>query len=273
MDPAPLLHPTAIIHPHARLAAGVTVGPYAIIEGTADIGPGCVIQAHAVIGAHVCMGEGNVIGYGAIIGGEPQDLGFRAEIQSEVRIGSRNRIREYCTIHRGATEGSATTIGDDCFLMAGAHVGHNAALGNRVILANNVLLAGHVTVEDNVFLGGGGVFHQHIRVGRLVITQGGSKFSADVPPYTLAASLNKVVGLNVIGMRRAGFTAEQRREIKAAFSLLYRRGLNTRQALAEADAGTWGAEARGLFDFVAAAKKRGFCSLLRRRGAAEEAIE
>ena len=127
-------------------------------------------------------------------------------MQSEVRIGDGNRIREYCTIHRGTSHDSATVVGSHCFLMAGAHLAHNVRLGDRVILANNALLGGHVIVEDRVFIGGGCVFHQHIRVGRLAICQGASAFSKDVPPFTIAAERNGVAGLNVVGLRRAGLT-------------------------------------------------------------------
>lgn len=257
------IHPTAIVHPDARIGSGVVIGPYAVIEGAATIGDGCTIQAHAIIGAHVTMGEGNVIGYGAVIGGDPQDFAFRPEIQSEVRIGNRNRIREYCTIHRGTAEGSATVVGDDCFLMAGAHLAHNVQLGNRVILANNALLGGHVRVDDAVFIGGGCVFHQYIRVGRLAIAQGASAFSKDIPPFTLAAERNTVAGLNVVGLKRAGLKPDQRREIKAAFNLIYRSGMNTRQALAAARERAWAPEASEFLEFVAAAKRRGICALLR----------
>ena len=260
-----MLHPTAVIHPDAELGANVTVGPYAVIEGAARIGAGCTIQAHAVIGAHVVMGKDNVVGYGAILGGDPQDFAFRPEIRSGVRIGNGNRIREYCTIHRGTTEDSATVVGDGCFLMAGAHLAHNVRLGNQVILANNVLLGGHVQVEDRVFIGGGCVFHQHMRVGRLAICQGLSAFSKDIPPFTTAAERNGIAGLNVVGLRRAGFSSEQRTEIKEAFALLYRGGLNTTQALAAARGCSWGAEAQAFFDFVAAAKKRGICDFLATR--------
>ena len=148
---SPMLHPTAIIHPDARLGSGVTVGPYAVIEGPAQIGDGCTIQAHAVIGGHVVMGKNNLIGYGAIIGGEPQDFAFQPAVNSTVRIGDGNKIREYCTIHRGTTEGSATVVGHGCFLMAGAHLAHNCQLGDHVIIANNALLAGHDVTKIGVF--------------------------------------------------------------------------------------------------------------------------
>ena len=260
-----MLHPTAIIHPDARLGTGVTVGPYAVIEGPARIGDGCVIQAHAIIGAHVVMGKENLIGYGAIIGGDPQDFAFQPSVKSEVRIGDGNKIREYCTIHRGTTEGSATVVGDGCFLMAGAHLAHNCHLGDHIVIANNVLLAGHVSVAERVFIGGGCAFHQFVRIGQLAICQGGSAFSKDVPPFTTASDLNGIAGLNVVGLRRAGFSSGQRAEVKAAFSLLYRSGLNTTQALAAARERPWGEAAQAFWDFVAGAKKRGLCNLIANR--------
>ena len=259
-------HPTAIIHPDAIIADDVEIGPYAVVEGPARIGAGCVIQAHAIIGGHVIMGERNTVGYGAVIGADPQDFAFKTTVMSEVRIGSDNRIREYATIHRGTAEGSATVVGDHCFLMAGAHLGHNARLGDHVIIANNALLGGHVIVGDRVFIGGGCVFHQHIRVGRLAICQGGSKFSKDIPPFTMVAERNGVVGLNVVGMRRAGLDVAQRAEIKAAFSLLYRSRMNVAQALAAARERSWQAGGRAFWDFVGAAGKRGLCALLATRG-------
>ena len=258
-------HPTAVIHPDAVLAEDVVVGPYAVIEGPARIGAGCVIQAHAIIGGHVVMGERNAIGYGAVIGAEPQDFAFQPTVMSEVRIGSDNRIREYATIHRGTAEGSATVLGDHCFLMVGAHLGHTSRVGDHVILANNAMLGGHVVVEDRVFIGGGCVFHQHIRVGRLAICQGGSAFSKDIPPFTISAGVNRVVGLNVIGLRRAGLDATQRAEIKVAFSLLYRSRMNVAQAIAAAAERSWEAEGRAFWDFVAASGKRGLCALLATR--------
>ena len=258
-------HPSAIIHPDAILADDVEIGPYAVIEGPARIGAGCVIQAHAIIGAHVIMGERNIVGYGAVIGGDPQDFAFQPTVMSEVRIGSDNRIREYVTIHRGTAEGSATILGSHCFLMVGAHLGHNACVGDHVILANNAMLGGHVIVEDRVFIGGGCVFHQHTRVGRLAICQGASAFSKDIPPFTIAAERNCVAGINVVGLRRASFDVAQRAEIKAAFSLLYRSGMNVAQAIAAARERSWEAEGRAFWDFVAASGKRGLCALLATR--------
>jgi UDP-N-acetylglucosamine acyltransferase len=260
-----MLHPTAVIHPDAQLGANVTVGPYAVIEGAATIGDDCTIQAHAVIGAHVRMGRRNTIGYGAIVGGDPQDFAFDRATRSEVVLGDDNRLREYVTIHRGTAEGSATVVGDRCFLMAGAHLAHNVQLGSDVVLANNALLGGHVVIEDRVFVGGGCVFHQNVRVGRLAMCQGLSAFGKDIPPCVMAGERNGVAGLNVVGMRRAGLDAAARAEIKAAFALLYRSGLNVSQALAASAERQWGEAARHFWDFVAAARKRGLCDFLATR--------
>jgi UDP-N-acetylglucosamine acyltransferase len=265
-----VIHSTAIIAPEARLGENITVGAYAVIEGPAEIGDGCTIQAHAILTGRVVLGQENFIGYGAVIGGYPQDLGFKPETKSEVRIGHRNRIREHCTIHRGAQEGGVTTVGDDCFLMAGVHLGHDARVGNRAILANNVLLGGHAQVADHVFLGGGSVFHQHVRVGRLAMTQGNSAFSADLPPYTIGINVNIVAGLNVVGLRRAGFTSEQRREVKRAFALVYQSGLNFRQALSAAAEQEWGPEAQAFFEFIRGVGKRGLSAIMKSGGPMDE---
>jgi UDP-N-acetylglucosamine acyltransferase len=260
-----MIHPTAIIDPAAKLGSEVIIGPGVVIEGPVQIGDGCEIQAHAVLTGHVMMGDRNVVGYGTVIGGEPQDFAFRPEVCSAVEIGDGNRFRECCTIHRGSKENTATVVGNGCYLMAGAHLGHNVRLGDRAVIANNALLGGYVHVEEGVFIGGGCVFHQFVRVGRLAICQGASAFSKDIPPYTMAAERNSVAGLNFVGMRRAGFSVEQRAEIKEAFALIYRSGLNVTQAVAAARERTWGPEAQAFFDFLGSGRKRGFCDLLTTR--------
>ena len=254
------IHKTAIVDEKAQVGADVEIGPYTIIGAGAIIGEKSVIQSHVVIEGSVVMGTGNFVGHGAIIGAAPQDLSFNLETHSGVRIGNDNIIREYCTIHRGTAEGSMTTLGAKNFLMVGAHVGHNCNIGNNVIIANNCLLGGYVEIQDNAFLGGGCVFHQFVRVGRLAITQGGSAFSVHIPPFVMAALLNYAIGLNVIGLKRAGFTGKERDELKAAFKLLYTSGLNRNQALERAAESKWGAPAQEFFDFVASAKKRGICA-------------
>ena len=256
------IHPTAIIHPSAQISDHAEIGAYVCIEGAAVVGDGCVLQSHAVLSGDVTLGKGNRVGHGAVIGAWPQDLAFKPERKSAVIIGDGNTIREHCTIHRATGEGSATRIGSHNFLMAGAHLAHEVVIGDHNIVANNALLGGHVHVADRVFIGGGCVFHQGMRIGRLAICQGASAFSKDIPPFTLAAERNTVAGLNVVGLRRAGLDATQRQEIKAAFKLLYKSGRNTAQALAAAREREWGESARAFFEFVAAAKKRGICDLL-----------
>src|SRR5437867_11323040 len=264
-----VIHRTAIIGPGAKIGGNVEIGPHSIIGDAVTSADDCVIGANVVIEGEVSIGRGNRIGHGAIIGGEPQDVSFSPTTRSRVEIGERNIIREQCTIHRGTTADSATKIGDDNFLMVNAHVGHNCVIGNKVIIENNVLLGGYVTVDDQAFLGGGSVFHQNMRVGRLVIVQGGSAFGKDIPPYVIAAERNYVFRLSTIGLRRAGFSREQRDEIKSAFKLLYMSGLNTRQALERSREMKWTQPGREFFDFVEKTGKRGICPY-RRHGSAED---
>jgi len=248
------IHPTALVDPGAQVGAEVEIGPFCVVGAGAVIGDKCRIQAHTVIEGSVRMGAGNFIGYGAIIGAVPQDLNFDPRTQSTVEIGNDNTIREYCTIHRGSTEGSATTIGDGNFLMVANHLGHNCAIGNGVVMANDCLLAGYVRVDDRAFIGGGSRFHQGLRMGRLVMAEG--RFTQNLPPF-LSAAKNEVYGMNVVGMRRANFSAEERDEVKRAFKLLYRSGLNTKQALEKAAETEFGPSAREFFEFVANAGKKG----------------
>jgi len=257
------IHPTAIVDPTAQIGADVQIGPLSIIGPQVSIAERTTVQSHVVIEGEVAIGTGNFIGHGAIIGAWPQDVSFSPERNTRVEIGNDNVIREYCTIHRGSPEGSATKIGDKNFLMAGAHIGHNCVVANNVIIANNCLLAGDVRVDDGAFLGGGSTFHQHMHVGRLVMVQGSSAFGKDLPPFIIAAERNFVFGLNVVGLRRAGFSAKDRDEIKAAFKLVYQSGLNLSQALDKAATMKFGAPAREFLDFAANAKKRGICPLKR----------
>src|SRR6266516_6709327 len=267
-----MIHPTAIIGSGAKIAANVEIGPHSVIGGAVTIADDCVIGANVVIEGEVSLGRGNRIGHGAVIGGEPQDISFSPTTRSRVKIGERNIIREQCTIHRGTTGDSATKIGDDNFLMVNAHVGHNCIIGNKVVIANNVLLGGYVTVDDQAFLGGGSIFHQNMRVGRLIIAQGGSAFSKDIPPFVIAAERNFVFGLNTIGLRRVGFSREQRDESKRAFKLRYLSGLNARQALEKSRESEWTEAGREFLRFVSdAITKRGICPLKRGADSAQEA--
>src|SRR5947199_6847728 len=262
------IHPTALVDPGARIGADVEVGPFSMIGPQAVIGNSTIVQSHVVIEGDVTIATGNFIGHGAIIGARPQDLSFSPDRKTKGVIGNDNVIREYCTIHRGSPNGSVTRIGNNNFLMAGAHIGHNCLIGNNVIIANNCLLAGHVRVDDGALLGGGSTFHQFMHIWRLVMVQGSSALGMDLPPFVIAAERNSVFGVNVVGLRRAGFSVQDRDEIKAAFKLVYLSGLNISQALKEAAAMEFGAAAREFFAFVAPARKRGICPY--KSGATEE---
>src|SRR5947199_6941977 len=253
------IHSTAIVDPAAQIGSSVQIGPFSVIGAQVVIGNKTIVQSHVVIEGEVQIGHGNFIGYGAIIGAPPQDVSFSPERKTKVEIGNDNIIREYCTIHRGTAEGSSTKIGDKNFLMAGAHIGHNCEIGNNVVIANNCLLAGYVQVDDGAFLGGGSTFHQFMHIGRLVMVQGSSAFGKNLPPFVIAAERNSVFGVNVVGLRRAGFSAVERDEIKSAFKLVYLSGLNISQALDKAATMKFGKHVREFLDFVADAKKRGIC--------------
>jgi UDP-N-acetylglucosamine acyltransferase len=257
------IHQTAIVAAGAEIGPDVEIGPYSIVGAEAKIGEGTILQSHVVIEGDVTIGRENLIGHGTVIGTPPQDLSFVPDRQTRVIIGQENEIREYCTIHRGSPDGTATTIGHGNLLMVGVHVGHNCEIGNKVIIANNCLLGGNVRIDDGAFIGGGCLFHQHMHVGRLVMVQGGSAFGKDLPPFVLAAERNYVFGLNIIGLRRAGFSAKDREEIKAAFRLIYNSGMNLAQALAASATMELGEAGREFIDFVANAKKRGICPFKR----------
>jgi UDP-N-acetylglucosamine acyltransferase len=252
------IHPTAIVSPAAQLADDVEIGAHAIIGENVKLGPGCAVQANAVLDGRTSFGAGNFVAYGSIIGATPQDFAYRESVISEVRIGDGNTFREYVTIHRGTKEGSATIVGNNCYLMAGSHLGHNVQLGDKVVIANNCLLAGYVEIGNGAVLGGGTVFHQFLRVGPLTMVRGGTRFGKDIPPYVSADGENLLSGINAIGLRRAGITPEVRLEIKRAFKLVYWSGINVSQALERAKQSNWSREAQLFFDFIGSSK-RGVC--------------
>jgi UDP-N-acetylglucosamine acyltransferase len=208
------------------------IHPTAVIEDGAVIGEGTEIGPHAAIYRHVTLGPNCRIHAGAIIGDVPQDLAFK-NVESYVRIGANCVIREHVTIHRGTKADTSTIVGDDCYLMTNSHVAHNVRLGSRVIVASGALLAGYVEVGDLAFVSGSSVVHQFVRIGRLAMLSGLSGIGKDVPPFctTRGFEVNRIGGLNVVGMRRAGMAPAQRAEVKRAFKLLYRSGLNVTQAL------------------------------------------
>ncbi|OLP19892.1 acyl-[acyl-carrier-protein]--UDP-N-acetylglucosamine O-acyltransferase [Leptolyngbya sp. 'hensonii'] len=231
------IHPTAVIHPDAVLGEGVVVGAFSYIDRQVQLGDRCVISPHVTILPYTSLGMECQVHAGAVLGDLPQDMAYQ-EAESYVRIGNGCVIREGATIHRGTLAGSVTEVGHNCLLMAYSHLAHNVKLGNQVIVANNALLAGYVEVGDRAFISGNCLVHQFTRIGRLAMMAGGTAVQKDVPPFCITRSLstNTVLNLNVIGLRRAGFTAEQRLILKRAFSLLYRSGLTVSQAVAAMEA-------------------------------------
>ncbi|MBM4295005.1 MAG: acyl-ACP--UDP-N-acetylglucosamine O-acyltransferase [Deltaproteobacteria bacterium] len=224
------IDPTARIAPDVELDPSVDVGPGVILDGPTRIGAGTRIQAHAYIGPYTTIGENNLIGFGAIVGHEPQDYAFKGE-ESYTIIGDNNIIREYVTIHRGTVPGSATRVGNHNFLMGLSHMAHNSFLGNQVILVNGALVGGYVEVADRAFIAANCLLHQFIRVGTLVMMRGGARASRDLPPYCIIDDTHTVKGLNLVGLRRAGFTPEQIKPLRQAVRILFGKPVNLKLAL------------------------------------------
>lgn len=253
-----MIHPSAIIHPKAKLDASVTIGPYAVVDGDVEIGPRCVIGPHVYITGITTIGAENRFHAGCVIGDAPQDLKYKGE-PTGLRIGEQNIFREHVTVHRSAKVGEQTVIGSHNYLMQHCHVAHNCAVGDHVILAGGALLAGHATVQDRAFISGNCLVHQFTRVGTLAMMQGGSAISKDLPPFTVALRENEICGLNTVGLRRAGFSTDERMELKRLYRALFRDGSNLRAALMEARKKFSSGPAVVLLDFVASAK-RGVCA-------------
>jgi UDP-N-acetylglucosamine acyltransferase len=261
-----MIHPTAIIHPQAKLDETVQVGPYAVIDEGVELGANCVIGPHAYLTGQTVIGTNNRFHAGCVIGDAPQDLKYKSET-TWLRIGDNNVFREHVTVHRSTKPDGETTVGSHNFFMANSHVAHNCTVGDHVILANGALLGGHAVVQDRAFLSGNCLVHQFTRVGTLAIMQGGASVSQDLPPFTIAHRENEICGLNVIGLRRAGFTAGQRLELKRLYHLLFRSGKNLQAALASAHKQFSSIPAKTLLDFMASAK-HGVCADTRHAGAA-----
>lgn len=225
------IHPSAIIEPGAKIGENVTIEAYAVIKGTVTLEDHVVIKSHAYIDGHTTIGEGTVIWPSASIGTKTQDLKFQGE-KTYVVIGKHCEIREFVTINSSCQEGSIVRVGDNCLIMACCHIAHNCEVGNRVIMANNALLAGHVVVEDYAIIGGMTPIHQFCTIGRNAMVGGLSRVTHDVPPYTIGGGIPyKLGGLNLVGLKRHGFSFETRRELSKAFRLIYRSGLRLSEAL------------------------------------------
>jgi UDP-N-acetylglucosamine acyltransferase len=252
------IHRTALVHPGAKIDSSVEIGPYVVVDGQVEIKAGTRVMAHAYLTGWTEIGIDNEIHPGAVIGAAPQDKAYTGA-ETYLKIGDRNIIREHAQIHRGTVPGSATIIGDDNFLMATAHVGHNCKLGDHVIVANGALLGGYVEVGNNVFISGNCVVHQFVRIGDYALMRGLSGTSRDVPPYAIIDWQHTVRGVNVIGLKRAGFDEKRVRAIRNAFRILFRKGRNLALAVKELESQERaGSDVSALLDFIKSSK-RGVC--------------
>ncbi len=252
------IHPTAVIDSKAEIDSEVEIGPYVVIDGAVKIKRGTRVMAHAYLTGWTEIGADNEIHPGAVLGDAPQDKAYKGQ-ETYLRIGERNIFREYVQVHRGTAAGSATVIGNDNFLMATSHVGHNCKLGDNVILANGALLGGHVEVGNGVFISGNCVVHQFVRIGDYALMRGLSGTSRDVPPYAIVDWQHTVRGVNVVGLKRAGFDEKRIRAIRDAFRVLFRKGRNLALAVKEVkENGTANNDVLAVLEFIKTSK-RGVC--------------
>lgn len=257
------IHPTAVIDPKAELGKNVTVGAFAYIDAEVQVGDGCQILPRATLLRYTTLGQQCQVHPGAVLGDLPQDLAFEAA-ETYAHIGDRCVLREGVTVHRGTKPGSATVVGNDCLLMVNSHVAHNARLGDRVILANNALIAGYAEVGERAFISGGCLVHQFARIGRLVMMSGGSAVQKDVPPFCMTRSVspNTIMGLNIVGLRRAGVSASDRKLLKQALQILYQSELSIPNAVQQIRATLQSSLVDELCTFIDMSE-RGICKFFR----------
>ena len=250
------IHPTAIIDPKANLDSSVKVGPYAIIEGDVEIAAGCKIGPRVLIAEGARLDENVIVHHAATIGTIPQDLKFGGE-KTVLKVGANTVIREYVTMNRGTDWSGQTVVGKNCFFMAYSHVPHDAVVGDNVIAANSVQMGGHVVIGDYTILGGGSVVHQFTKIGAHVIIGGGLRIVQDIVPYAVIGGYPlEVGGVNIIGLKRRGYTLDQIKPLKQAFKILFKSDLNTSQAVAKITAEVEQTdEIKELLNFISASER------------------
>ncbi|MEA2690591.1 MAG: UDP-N-acetylglucosamine acyltransferase [Candidatus Eremiobacteraeota bacterium] len=254
-----MIHPSAIVHPNANIAKNADIGPYCVLGEHVTIGARAALLAHVVVTGRTSIGEDTVIHPFATIGGPSQDRkALEGEI-SHTTIGARTVIREYVSIHRGSADaGGLTSVGDDCLILAYAHVAHNCRVGNNVTMSNLAQLAGHVVVEDHALISAMAGVHQFVRIGRYSFVGGYSKLGRDLPPYFLCdGNPPEVYGLNLVGLRRAGFARESLTELKEAYKTIYQSDKNVSQAVTALRETVRTEEGRTLLAFLEAGSERG----------------
>jgi UDP-N-acetylglucosamine acyltransferase len=250
------IHPSAIIEDGAQVHETATVGPFSIVERGAVVGPECRIDSCVRIYSPTRLGVGNRVCHGVTLGADAQDLGFDATLATPLVIGDYNHFKEGVNISCGIKSAQGTRIGSHNFWMAFSHAGHDCIVGDRNIFANTATLAGHVEVEDHCFLSGQVAVHQFCRIGSYAMVAGVSGVPQDCPPYTLADGHRaRIIGLNVVGLRRGGFSQEQRNRIKAVYRLLLGSGLRLAEALVYAESEYPGAETERIIRFIQSSRR------------------
>ena len=238
-----VIHPTAVIHPSAKLDSTVSVGPYAVIDGGVEIGPHCAVGPHVYLTGVTSIAAHNRFHASCVIGDLPVDLKFSGA-PTRLRIGDHNVFREHVTVNCSKCLEEDTVVGSHNLLTPQCHVGHNSVIGDHAIVGGGAMLAGHVVVQDGAIISGNCLVHQFCRVGTLAMMQGGASISKDLPPFTVAIGANEICGLNILGLRRAGFPPEERLELKRLYRALFRSGQNLPAAIAEAQTKFTGGLAR-----------------------------
>ncbi len=258
IDPSAVVAPTARIEPDAVIGPAVRIGEYCVIESDVLIGSGCALEPYVYVKRWTTLGERNEISAGTVLGTDPFDKGFTGE-RSYLHIGNDNKIREHYTISRGTAPESVTEVGNNNYIMSSGHIAHNCKVGDHCVIASCALLAGYVEVEDQAFISGGVVVHQFSKIGRLAMIGGNTRVNSDVPPFFLYTDFNVAPkGLNVVGLKRAGFKTSEVSALKKAYYLLYRSGLKLQDALARIETEIPTPETRHLVAFIRRSE-RGIC--------------
>ncbi len=246
------------MHPDASIGPSVRIGEFCVIESDVAIGAGSALEPYVYVKRWTTLGERNSVSAGTVLGTDPLDKNFTGE-RSYLRIGAGNTIREHYTISRGTEPESATEIGDGNYIMTSGHIAHNCKIGNHTVICSCALVAGYVEVEDHAFISGGVVIHQFSKIGRLAMIGGNTRVNRDVPPFFLYSGFNvEAKGLNLVGLKRAGFSAPRIAALKNAYRLLYRSGLKLEEALRRIEAEIPTAEAAHLVAFIRRCD-RGIC--------------
>lgn len=231
LDASCYLAPTARVHPDAVIGPRTHVGEFCVIEPDTVIGADCMLEPYVYIKRWTTLGDGNEVSAGTVLGTDPLDKAFGGA-RSYLHIGHRNKIREHYTISRGTQPESETRIGNDNYIMTSGHIAHNCVLGDNIVVASCALVAGYVEIEDQVFISGGVVIHQYSKIGRLAMVGGNTRVNSDLPPYFMYSDFNVAAkGLNIVGLRRAGFSSSDVACLKAAYKMLYQSGLKQDEAL------------------------------------------